>query len=102
MSWFGSSATLRLATTPQRREPRRRVHQCREAAFFTTDFECRAWEALRPGSSRSMAASAIRILLVDDDAAFLESLEALLASDRRLEIVGKALRDRITMSSAVS
>ena len=38
-----------------------------------------------------MAASAIRVLLVDDDAAFLESLEALLASDQRLEIVGKAL-----------
>jgi DNA-binding NarL/FixJ family response regulator len=38
-----------------------------------------------------MAASAIRVLLVDDDAAFLESLEALLASDQRVEIVGKAL-----------
>jgi DNA-binding NarL/FixJ family response regulator len=38
-----------------------------------------------------MAASTIRVLLVDDDAAFLESLEALLASDQRLEIVGKAL-----------
>jgi DNA-binding NarL/FixJ family response regulator len=40
----------------------------------------------------SMAASAIRVLLVDDDAAFLESLEALLASDQPLEIVGKALK----------
>src|SRR6266511_3652709 len=38
-----------------------------------------------------MAASAIRVLLVDDDALFLESLEALLASDQRLEIDGKAL-----------
>jgi DNA-binding NarL/FixJ family response regulator len=38
-----------------------------------------------------MTASAIRVLLVDDDATFLESLEALLASDQRLEIVGKAL-----------
>src|SRR5712691_5018936 len=38
-----------------------------------------------------MAASTFRVLLVDDDAAFLESLEALLASDQRLEIVGKAL-----------
>jgi two-component system nitrate/nitrite response regulator NarL len=33
----------------------------------------------------------IRVLLVDDDAAFLESLEALLAGDQRVEIVGKAL-----------
>jgi DNA-binding NarL/FixJ family response regulator len=38
-----------------------------------------------------MPASAIRVLLVDDDAAFLESLEALLATHQRLEIVGKAL-----------
>jgi DNA-binding NarL/FixJ family response regulator len=38
-----------------------------------------------------MALPTIRVLLVDDDAAFLESLEALLASDPRLEIVGKAL-----------
>jgi len=38
-----------------------------------------------------MAGSAIRVLLVDDDAAFLESLEALLASDQRIEVVGKAL-----------
>ena len=38
-----------------------------------------------------MAASMIRVLLVDDDAAFLESLEALLASDQQVEIVGKAL-----------
>jgi DNA-binding NarL/FixJ family response regulator len=38
-----------------------------------------------------MAASTIRVLLVDDDAAFVESLEALLANDPRLEIVGKAL-----------
>jgi DNA-binding NarL/FixJ family response regulator len=38
-----------------------------------------------------MAASAIRVLLVDDDALFLQSLEALLADDQRLEIVGKAL-----------
>jgi DNA-binding NarL/FixJ family response regulator len=38
-----------------------------------------------------MTPQAIRVLLVDDDAAFLESLEALLAIDQRLEIVGKAL-----------
>jgi DNA-binding NarL/FixJ family response regulator len=38
-----------------------------------------------------MAALAIRVLLVDDDAAFLESLETLLANDQRVEIVGKAL-----------
>ena len=38
-----------------------------------------------------MAASTIRVLLVDDDATFLESLEALLAGDQRVEIVGKAL-----------
>jgi DNA-binding NarL/FixJ family response regulator len=37
-----------------------------------------------------MAALAIRVLLVDDDAAFLESLETLLANDQRVEIVGKA------------
>jgi DNA-binding NarL/FixJ family response regulator len=33
----------------------------------------------------------IRVLLVDDDAAYLESLEALLANDERVKIVGKAL-----------
>jgi DNA-binding NarL/FixJ family response regulator len=38
-----------------------------------------------------MVASVIRVLLVDDDALLLDSLEALLAGDQRLEIVGKAL-----------
>ena len=49
-----------------------------------------------------MAASAIRVLLVDDDAAFLESLEALLASDQRLEIVGKAFSGEEALESAAA
>ena len=44
----------------------------------------------------------IRVLLVDDDAAFLESLEALLASDQRLEIVGKALSGEEALEIAVA
>ena len=37
-----------------------------------------------------MEAQPIRILLVDDDAFFLHSLEALLTGEPGLEIVGKA------------
>ena len=37
-----------------------------------------------------MAAQPIRVLLVDDDASFLHSLEALLTGEPGLEIVGKA------------
>jgi DNA-binding NarL/FixJ family response regulator len=44
----------------------------------------------------------IRVLLVDDDAGFLESLEALFADDDRLELVGTARNGEEALSLAIS
>ncbi len=49
-----------------------------------------------------MAGPTIRVLLVDDDAAFIESLEALLVTDQRLEIVGKALSGEEALEMAAA
>jgi DNA-binding NarL/FixJ family response regulator len=48
---------------------------------------------MRLGSD-AMEAQPIRVLLVDDDASFLNSLEALLVGEPGLEIVGKAAERR--------
>ena len=47
-----------------------------------------------------MAAKPIRILLVDDDATFLNSLEALLRGEPGLEIVGKAASGEEALAAA--
>ena len=48
-----------------------------------------------------MAAKPIRILLVDDDATFLNSLEALLTGEPGLEIVGKAASGEEALAAAI-
>jgi DNA-binding NarL/FixJ family response regulator len=45
-------------------------------------------------------AQPIRVLLVDDDASFLDSLEALLTGDPGLEIVGKAASGQDALAAA--
>jgi DNA-binding NarL/FixJ family response regulator len=47
-----------------------------------------------------MAAERIRVLLVDDDAFFLRSLEALLTDEPGLEIVGKAASGQEALAAA--
>jgi len=47
-----------------------------------------------------MEAQPIRILLVDDDATFLNSLETLLTGEPRLEIVGKAASGEEALAAA--
>jgi len=53
-----------------------------------------------PGRSDAMDAQPIRILLVDDDAFFLNSLEALLTVEPGLEIVGKAASGQEALAAA--
>jgi DNA-binding NarL/FixJ family response regulator len=48
----------------------------------------------------AMEAQPIRILLVDDDATFLNSLETLLTGEPRLEIVGKAASGEEALAAA--
>jgi NarL family two-component system response regulator LiaR len=50
--------------------------------------------------SDAMEPRPIRILLVDDDAAFLNSLEVLLTGEPRLEIVGKAASGEEALAAA--
>src|SRR5712691_2822186 len=47
-----------------------------------------------------MEAQPIRILLVDDDATFLNSLETLLTGEPRLEIIGKAASGEEALAAA--
>jgi DNA-binding NarL/FixJ family response regulator len=47
-----------------------------------------------------MKAQPIRILLVDDDAPFLQSLEALLSGEQGLEIVGMAASGEEALAAA--
>ena len=48
-----------------------------------------------------MAAQPIRVLLVDDDQSFLNSLEALLTGEPGLEVVGKAASGEDALAAAI-